>query len=89
MEELRNRSIIEDYSLTQTTLDEVRRNYFYLFVVNIERFVSQVFVRFASEQTELLVDESEPKTFKQKMLNKMKLGSISNTTGNDRETQPV
>ena len=45
--------MIEDYSLTQTTLDEV-------------------FVRFASEQTGLLVDESKPKTFKQKVLDKLK-----------------
>ena len=53
MEELRRREIIEDYSLTQTTLDEV-------------------FVRFASEQTGLLVDESKPKTFKQKVFDKFK-----------------
>ena len=53
MEELRRREMIEDYSLTQTTLDEV-------------------FVRFASEQTGLLVDESKPKTFKQKVLDKLK-----------------
>ena len=53
MEELRRREIIEDYSLTQTTLDEV-------------------FVRFASEQTGLQVDESKPKTFKQKVFDKLK-----------------
>ena len=52
MEELRRREIIEDYSLTQTTLDEV-------------------FVRFASEQTGLQVDESKPKTFKQKVFDKL------------------
>merc|ERR1719373_966875 len=54
MEELKKRNIIEDYSLTQTTLDEV-------------------FVRFASEQTELLVDEYQPKTFKQKVMRKMNI----------------
>ena len=53
MEELRRREIIEDYSLTQTTLDEV-------------------FVRFASEQTGLQVDESKPKSFKQKVFDKLK-----------------
>ena len=54
MEELKKRNIIEDYSLTQTTLDEV-------------------FVRFASEQTELLVDEYQPKTFKQKVMRKLNI----------------
>ena len=53
MEELRVLGILEDYSLTQTTLDEV-------------------FVRFASEQTELLVDEVKPKTLKSRVMNKLK-----------------
>merc|ERR1719499_2741837 len=53
MEDLRASGILEDYSLTQTTLDEV-------------------FVRFASEQTELLADEIKPKTFKDKLMNKFK-----------------
>eukprot|EP00092_Neocalanus_flemingeri_P109075 GFUD01140137.1.p1 GENE.GFUD01140137.1~~GFUD01140137.1.p1 ORF type:complete len:178 (-),score=42.29 GFUD01140137.1:275-808(-) len=53
MEALRVTGILEDYSLTQTTLDEV-------------------FVRFASEQTELLVDEVKPKTLKNRLMDKLK-----------------
>ena len=52
MEELRVAGILEDYSLTQTTLDEV-------------------FVRFASEQTELLVDEVKPKTLKKRLMERI------------------
>ena len=51
MEDLR--TIIEDYSLTQTTLDEV-------------------FVQFASKQTELQEDEIKEKSLKQKILKKLK-----------------
>ena len=51
MEDLR--TIIEDYSLTQTTLDEV-------------------FVQFASKQTELQEDEIKEKSLKQKILRKLK-----------------
>jgi len=53
MEDIRVLGILEDYSLTQTTLDEV-------------------FVRFASEQTELLLDEEEPKTVKTRLMDKLK-----------------
>ena len=56
MEDIRNLGILEDYSLTQTTLDEV-------------------FVRFASEQTELLVDEEKPKTLKNRVFHKLKIYS--------------
>ena len=56
MEDIRNLGILEDYSLTQTTLDEV-------------------FVRFASEQTELLVDEEKPKTLKNRVFDKLKISS--------------
>ena len=56
MEDIRNLGILEDYSLTQTTLDEV-------------------FVRFASEQTELLADEVKPKTLKSRMLDKLRISS--------------
>jgi len=52
MEECRQICIIEDYSLTQTTLDEV-------------------FVRFASEQTELLDDEKRPGSLKRKFFEKL------------------
>lgn len=53
MEQLRQLGILEDYSLTQTTLDEV-------------------FVRFASEQTELLEDEAVvPPNLKDKIMAKL------------------
>lgn len=55
MEDIRSLGVVEDYSLTQTTLDEV-------------------FVRFASEQTELLVDE-KPKTLKSRVFNKLKISA--------------
>jgi len=60
MEELRVSGILEDYSLTQTTLDEV-------------------FVRFASEQTELLVDEVKPKTLKKRLIEKLRKSNTSQT----------
>ena len=53
MEDLRGIQVIEDYSLTQTTLDEV-------------------FVQFASKQTELQEDEIKEKSLKQKILKKLK-----------------
>ena len=71
MEELRKREIIEDYSLTQTTLDEVKLEIIRILVEKL-LILSQVFVRFASEQTGLQVDETKPKTFKQKVLDKFK-----------------
>merc|ERR1712117_311533 len=52
MEDIRNLGILEDYSLTQTTLDEV-------------------FVRFASEQTELHEDESPAVSTKDRQLAKL------------------
>ena len=55
MEDIRSLGVVEDYSLTQTTLDEV-------------------FMRFASEQTELLVDE-KPKTLKSRVFNKLKISA--------------
>ena len=57
MEDLR--TIIEDYSLTQTTLDEV-------------------FVQFASKQTELQEDEVKEKSLKQKILRKLKKSHAEN-----------
>ena len=56
MEDIRSLGTVEDYSLTQTTLDEV-------------------FVRFASEQTELLVDEEKPKTIKSRVFDKLKIST--------------
>ena len=53
MEDLRTIKVIEDYSLTQTTLDEV-------------------FVQFASKQTELQEDEMKEKSLKQKILKKLR-----------------
>ena len=53
MEDLRSIKVIEDYSLTQTTLDEV-------------------FVQFASKQTELKEDEMKERSLKQKILKKLK-----------------
>ena len=53
MEDLRQTGIIEDYSLTQTTLDEV-------------------FVQFASKQTELQEDEMKEESLKQKILKKLR-----------------
>ena len=52
MEECRELDILQDYSLTQTTLDEV-------------------FVRFASEQTELHDDEAPPVTTQDRLLAKL------------------
>ena len=52
MEECRELDILQDYSLTQTTLDEV-------------------FVRFASEQTELHDDESSPISTQDRLLAKL------------------
>ena len=52
MEECRELDILQDYSLTQTTLDEV-------------------FVRFASEQTELHDDEPPPIPLQARLLAKM------------------
>jgi ABC-type multidrug transport system ATPase subunit len=49
LEQCREEAILQDYSITQTTLDEV-------------------FVRFASEQTELLEDEMAPDTLKSRLL---------------------
>ena len=57
MEDLR--TIIEDYSLTQTTLDEV-------------------FVQFASKQTELQEDDIKEKSLKQKILRKLKKSHAEN-----------
>jgi len=58
MEELRKSGVIEDYSLTQTTLDEV-------------------FVQFASKQTELLQDEFQPTSLKGKILQKLKSTNVT------------
>ena len=52
MEECRELGILQDYSLTQTTLDEV-------------------FVRFASEQTELHEDESPKVSTRDRQLAKL------------------
>jgi hypothetical protein len=52
MEECRELDILQDYSLTQTTLDEV-------------------FVRFASEQTELHDDEAPPVSTQDRLLAKL------------------
>ena len=58
MEEMRKSNLIEDYSLTQTTLDEV-------------------FVQFASKQTELVHEEAEKPSFKKKILQKIKPNNTS------------
>jgi len=57
MEECRELDILQDYSLTQTTLDEV-------------------FVRFASEQTELHDDESPPESTQDRPLPKLDQTSL-------------
>jgi len=58
MEDLRQTGIIEDYSLTQTTLDEV-------------------FVQFASQQTELQPEEAREASLRQKLLRKLQPSSTS------------
>ena len=58
MEDLRQTGIIEDYSLTQTTLDEV-------------------FVQFASQQTELQAEEAREASLRQKLLRKLQPSSTS------------
>ena len=58
MEDLRQTGIIEDYSLTQTTLDEV-------------------FVQFASQQTELQPEEVREASLGQKLLRKLQPSSTS------------
>ena len=58
MEECRELDILQDYSLTQTTLDEV-------------------FVRFASEQTELHDDESPPESTQDRPLPKLDQTSLA------------
>ena len=58
MEDLRQTGIIEDYSLTQTTLDEV-------------------FVQFASQQTELQPEEVREASLGQKLLRKLQPSSNS------------
>ena len=58
MEDLRQTGIIEDYSLTQPTLDEV-------------------FVQFASQQTELQPEEVREASLRQKLLRKLQPSSTS------------
>ena len=75
MEQLRRDDLIEDYSITQTTLDEVSANTLLEQLTWFPMF--QVFVQFASKQTELLQDEVEQNiSIKQKILKKLKPSSV-------------
>ena len=81
MEDLRKSDIIEDYSLTQTTLDEVW--YKLPFLKWLQFYILQVFVQFASKQTELLQDEQmQPANLKQKIMRRLRSNNVTTISQN-------